>query len=65
MYGHLKFKILSMLNMKKIVYGLPHIKEPSQTCEECCRAKQARRSFKHDLPMKAKKKLELVHYDMC
>lgn len=28
-YGHLNFIILSLLNMKKIVCGLPKIKEPS------------------------------------
>lgn len=28
-YGHLKFKSLGMLNMEKMVYRLPQVKEPS------------------------------------
>ena len=33
-YRHLKFKSLGMLNLKKMVYGLPQVKEPSQVCKE-------------------------------
>lgn len=47
-----------------MVYGLPQIKEPRQIYEEYCKVKQASKSFKHDLPKKSKKKLELVHSDM-
>lgn len=65
MYGHLNFRSLGMLNLKKMVYGLPQVKEPSQLCEECCKAKQSRKEFKHHLPMKPKEKLELFHYDVC
>lgn len=65
MYGHLNFKILSMLNIKKMVHCIPYINEPNQICDACCRAKKARSSFKHDLPMKLKKKLELVHSNVC
>lgn len=65
MYGHLNFRRLSMHNMKKMVYGIPQIKEPIHMCEECCRSKQARRSFKHDFPMKSKQKLALVHSNVC
>lgn len=63
-YGHLNFRSLSMSNKKQMMYGLPHIKEKILMCEEFCRAKQVRKSFKHDLPMKAKKRLELVHSDV-
>lgn len=34
-------------------------------CEECRKAKQARKEFKHDLPMRSVKMLELVHSDVC
>lgn len=51
--------------MKNMVYGLTQIKEPSQMCEECCKVKQARRSFKHNLSMKSRQKMELVHCDVC
>lgn len=53
MYKHLNFRSLSMLNTKKMVYDKPQIKKPSRICEECCIAKQARSSFKHDLHMKS------------
>lgn len=33
--------------------------------EEYCRENQARKPFKHDLPMKAKKSLELIRFDVC
>ena len=48
-----------------MVVGLPYVKEPNQVCEEYCKAKKARKAFKHDLPMKSKRKLELVHSDVC
>lgn len=47
-----------------MTYGLPQIKEQIHMCEESYRAKQVRKSFKRDLPMKAKKRLELVHFDV-
>lgn len=64
-YGHLNFKGICILNQKKIIYGLTQVKEPNQVCEECFKAKQARKAFKHDLSMKLREKLVLVHYDVC
>lgn len=64
-YVHLSFRGLSILNQKKMVYSLPQVKKPSQVCDECCKAKHARKSFKHDLFMKSREKLELVHSDVC
>jgi transposase InsO family protein len=34
-------------------------------CEECCAAKQARNSFKNELPMKSTQKLGMVYSDVC
>lgn len=34
-------------------------------CEECCKAKQARKAFKHDLSIKSREKLKVVHSDVC
>lgn len=65
MYEHLNFKGLGMLNHKKMVHGLPQVKEPSQVCEECCKENHARKALKHDLSMKSKEKLELIHSDVC
>lgn len=53
-YGHLNFIGLGMLNQKKIMYGLPQVEEPSQVCEECWKAKQTRKEFKHDLSIKSR-----------
>lgn len=64
-YGHLNFISLGMLNQKKIVHGLPQVKEPSQLYEKCCKAKHTRKEFKHDLPVRSKDKLEVVHFDVC
>ncbi|GAU44851.1 hypothetical protein TSUD_112250 [Trifolium subterraneum] len=64
-YGHLNFRSLNLLNLKKMVHGLPHIKTPKQLCKECCVAKPARKAFKHDLPMKSSQKLQLIHSDVC
>lgn len=65
MYGHLNFRSLGMLNQKNMVYGLPQVKEPSQVCEECFKVKHTRKTFKHELPIRLKKRLELVHSDVC
>lgn len=65
MYVHLNFRGLGMLNQKKMVYSLPQVKEPSQVCKEWYKEKQARKAFKHDLSMKSKQNLELVHSDVC
>lgn len=64
-YGHITFRSLGILNQKKMVYGLTRVKEPSQVCEECCKAKQTRKEFKHGLPMRSKDKLELIHSNVC
>lgn len=65
MYVYLNFKGLGILNLKKMVCGLSQVKEQSQLCEKCCKEKQARKTFKHDLSMKSREKLELVHSDVC
>jgi hypothetical protein len=53
-YGHMNFKSLNM------VYGLPQIKVRKQVCEGCCAAKQARKAFKHDLPVRSKQKIGII-----
>lgn len=64
-YGHLNFKGLGILNQKKMVYGLPQVKEPSQVRDEWSKTKQARKALKHDLSMKSKQSPELVHSNVC
>lgn len=36
-----------------------------QLCEQCCIAKQRRKSFKHNFPMKLQQKLKIIHLDVC
>lgn len=64
MYGHLNFRGPGMIDQKKVVYILAQVKEPSQVCEDFCKEKQTRKAFKHDLSIKSREKLELVHSDV-
>lgn len=48
-----------------MVYGLPQVKDSSHVYEELCKAKQSRKTFKHDFSMRSKEKIELVHSDVC
>lgn len=54
-----------MLNEKKMVQGLPKIKLSSEICKMCCTGKQARSSYKSEVPFKANMKLEAIHSDVC
>jgi len=54
-----------MLSEKRMVQGLPQIKFPSEVCEMCCTRKQARSSYKAQVPFKTTRKLEVIHSDVC
>lgn len=47
--------------MKNMVNGLTWIKMLKQLCERLCVYKKAKNSFKHDLHMKLKKKLDIAN----
>nr|GEX40518.1 hypothetical protein [Tanacetum cinerariifolium] len=47
------------------VSGLPSIEIPKQICEACMKGKQARAPFPNHASFRAKKRLELVHGDLC
>jgi hypothetical protein len=64
-YGHPSLRSITMLNLKKIVYGLPQVKLPKQVCMECCVAKQPRKSLNNDMPMELKQKSEIAYLDVC
>ena len=57
--------VLSELKGKKMVDGLPQVEIPKQLCVECCVSKQPRNSFKLEIPIKSKRKLEVIYYDVC
>jgi transposase InsO family protein len=64
-YGHLNFGDLSKLQMKRMVNGLPLIKGVDQVCDKYCISKQARSFYKTEVPIKATRKLEAIHSDVC
>jgi transposase InsO family protein len=64
-YGHLNFGDLSKLQMKRMANGLPLIKGVDQVCDKYCISKQARSSYKTEVPIKATRKLEAIHSDVC
>jgi len=59
-YEHLNLRDLSKLSEKKMLQGLP-----SQVCDMCCTGNQARSSYKAKVPVKATRKLEAIHSDVC
>jgi len=64
-FGCLNFRSLSELKSKKMVHGLPQIEIPKQLCVECCVSKQPRNSFKKEIPIRSKRKLEVIYSDAC
>jgi len=64
-FGHLNFRSLSELKSKKMVHGLLQIEIPKQLCVECCVSKQPRNFFKSEIPIRSKRKLEVIYSDVC
>lgn len=64
-YVHLKFIILSLMHKKRMIYLLLWIKMTRQICDECCVFKRTMKSLKHDLLIKSKQKLKIVHSGVC
>ncbi|GAU35215.1 hypothetical protein TSUD_204910 [Trifolium subterraneum] len=63
--GHLNFKSLRELGTNHMVNGLPIIKVPEKVCKVCMIGKQTRKSFKSEIPSRARNQLEVVHSDVC
>lgn len=64
-YGHLGFKGLKTLEQKKMVNGLPQLKNPSKICKDCLVGKQHRDPFLKESTWRASQILQLVHADIC
>ncbi|GAU50483.1 hypothetical protein TSUD_409690 [Trifolium subterraneum] len=64
-FGHLNFKSLRELGTNHMVNGLPIIKVPEKVCKVCMIGKQTRKSFKLEIPSRARNQLEVVHSDVC
>lgn len=63
--GHVNFGALKEMSDKGIVEGLSKIVVPTQPCEGCLMGKQTRKPFPSHSSFRAKKKLELIHGDLC
>ncbi|KAI3518152.1 hypothetical protein L1887_06594 [Cichorium endivia] len=63
--GHISFSTMKQMGDKGMIEGMPQIKIPSQPCEGCLVGKQTRNPFPSHTIYRAKKKLELIHGDLC
>jgi hypothetical protein len=64
-YAHLNLKGLRTLNQKKMVKGLPEVKDMEDKCVDCLTGKQHRDSIPKKANWRASHKLQLVHSDIC
>ncbi|GAU41145.1 hypothetical protein TSUD_190450 [Trifolium subterraneum] len=64
-YVHLRFIGMKILAQKKMVHGLPYVKEPNQSCTHCMKGKQQRETVPKKSSWRASTKLELIHSDIC
>ena len=64
-YGHLNFRSLRDLGVKKMVDGLPMIQQGEQVCDGCALGKHHRTPFPRVSAYRAEEKLGLVHGDLC
>jgi transposase InsO family protein len=64
-YGHLNFRALRELGLKKMAEGIPVIDRVEQICDGCLIGKQHRTPFPRATSYRAQRGLELVHADLC
>ncbi|CAJ2658384.1 unnamed protein product [Trifolium pratense] len=64
-YAHLSLRGLKVLTGKKMVRGLPELKDSEEKCGDCLSGKQHRDSIPKQANWRASEKLELVHSDIC
>lgn len=63
--GHVNFQALELMLKKGIVTGMPKFNQPKGVCSGCLMAKQTRKSSPIRAIFITKKKLELIHGDIC
>lgn len=61
----MNFQALHTMAEKQMAIGLPKLTQLKAVCNGCLLAKQTRNSFPTKSEFNAKKKLELVHADLC
>ena len=65
-FGHLNFASLLRLQKSEMVSSLPKLEAPvKHVCEGCILGKMQRASFPKDGSVRAERKLQLVHSDVC
>jgi hypothetical protein len=64
-YGHLNFRALRDLGVKKMVEGMPLIDRVEEFCDGCALGKQQRQPFPQVANYRADKNLDLFHTDLC
>nr|KYP60819.1 Retrovirus-related Pol polyprotein from transposon TNT 1-94 [Cajanus cajan] len=64
-FGHLNMKGLRTLAYRKMVQGLPILKNQFKLCTICMTGKQQRHSFPQKSTWRASKPLQLIHSDIC
>ncbi|GKD49947.1 zinc finger, CCHC-type containing protein, partial [Tanacetum coccineum] len=63
--GHINFNSMKFMAEKKLIEGMPKLNIPPQPCEGCLVGKQTRNPFPTHTSYKAKKRIELIHGDLC
>ena len=65
-YGHTYITGLMKLQEEGMIEGLPQLTPPPKyVCEGCVLGKMAKRPFPKNAAMRAEKKLQLIHSDVC
>lgn len=64
-YGHLNNTSIQSMHDKKLVNGLPPMKEIPKVCEVCNIGKQHREIIPKKSQWRAAEKLKLIHADLC
>nr|GFB76006.1 retrovirus-related Pol polyprotein from transposon TNT 1-94 [Tanacetum cinerariifolium] len=64
--SHLNFDTINLLSKNDIVVGLPKLKfVKNHLCSSCELRKAKRKSFQSKLTLSSKKRLQLLHMDLC
>ena len=64
-YGHLNFRAIRELGLKKMVEGIPMIDRVEEFCDGCALGKQSRQPFPQVAKFRADSQLDLFHADLC
>lgn len=63
--GHVNFRALELMSREKMAHGIPEMIQPLRKCEGCLMSKQIRQPFPSQTMAASRKKLEIIHADIC